>query len=299
MRAAGARIVEVGLPDRHAGAGVRDAEAWEIEGLKKMAAEWKEASDGRVTLRIYPGGVAGDDPDVVRKMRLGTLSAGVLSAVGVGEIDKSVYALGIPLMYDSYEEVYWVHGKMRAGLEAGLADDLDDLGLDQDLRGRRVDGLDERHRFLHGPFAPLRRLIDRNVRVVNRADQFTNRLSGDPPHHVQDGELDGGQRDADPQAAQAPLPEAVRREVFGLPAPPFSSLEEAAAWINENLDIPVVGFIAGQTAPPGRRMGHAGAIISGSAGTAEEKIKTFEENGIAVAARPLDIARLVKEALGV
>ena len=66
--------------------------------------------------------------------------------------------------------------------------------------------------------------------------------------------------------------------------------QEAAAWVSENLTIPVVGFIAGQTAPPGRRMGHAGAIISGSAGTAEEKIKTFEENGIAVAARPLDIA---------
>ena len=74
--------------------------------------------------------------------------------------------------------------------------------------------------------------------------------------------------------------------------------QEAAAWVSENLDIPVVGFIAGQTAPPGRRMGHAGAIISGSAGTAEEKIKTFEENGIAVAARPLDIARLIKDALG-
>jgi TRAP-type C4-dicarboxylate transport system substrate-binding protein len=55
-------------------------------------------------------------------MRLGTLSAGVLSAVGVGEIDKSVYALGIPLMYESYDEVYWVHEKMRPGLEAGLAD---------------------------------------------------------------------------------------------------------------------------------------------------------------------------------
>ena len=73
--------------------------------------------------------------------------------------------------------------------------------------------------------------------------------------------------------------------------------QEAAAWINENLDLPVVGFIAGQTAPPGRRMGHAGAIISGSAGTAEEKIKAFEENGIAVAERPLDIARLIQEAL--
>ncbi len=73
--------------------------------------------------------------------------------------------------------------------------------------------------------------------------------------------------------------------------------QEAAAWVKQNLKIPVVGFIAGQTAPPGRRMGHAGAIISGSAGTAEEKIKAFEENGIAVAARPLDIARLVKDAL--
>ncbi len=75
--------------------------------------------------------------------------------------------------------------------------------------------------------------------------------------------------------------------------------QEAAAWVKQNLTIPVVGFIAGQTAPPGRRMGHAGAIISGSAGTAEEKIRAFEENGIKVAARPLDIARLVKEALAV
>jgi succinyl-CoA synthetase alpha subunit len=74
--------------------------------------------------------------------------------------------------------------------------------------------------------------------------------------------------------------------------------QEAARWVRENLDIPVVGFIAGQTAPPGRRMGHAGAIISGSAGTAEEKIKVFEENGIAVARRPVDIRDLIKERLG-
>ncbi len=71
--------------------------------------------------------------------------------------------------------------------------------------------------------------------------------------------------------------------------------QEAAAWVKANLDIPVVGFIAGQTAPPGRRMGHAGAIISGASGTAEEKIKTFEENGIAVAKRPVDIVGLLQE----
>ncbi len=74
--------------------------------------------------------------------------------------------------------------------------------------------------------------------------------------------------------------------------------QDAAVWARENLSVPVVGFIAGQTAPPGRRMGHAGAIISGSAGTAEEKMKIFEENGIAVARRPSDIRDLIREALG-
>ena len=73
--------------------------------------------------------------------------------------------------------------------------------------------------------------------------------------------------------------------------------QDAAAYVKEHLTKPVVGFIAGRTAPPGRRMGHAGAIISGSAGTAEEKIKAFEDNGIAVAKRPVDIVDLVQEAL--
>jgi TRAP-type C4-dicarboxylate transport system substrate-binding protein len=98
---------------------VPDGSSWYLI-LKETAEKWKELSGGRVRVRLYPGGVAGDDPDVVRKMRLGTLSAGVLSAVGVGEIDRSVYALGIPLMYESYEEVYWVQEKMKADLEAGL-----------------------------------------------------------------------------------------------------------------------------------------------------------------------------------
>lgn len=72
--------------------------------------------------------------------------------------------------------------------------------------------------------------------------------------------------------------------------------QEAAVFVSEKMTKPVVGFIAGRTAPPGRRMGHAGAIISGSAGTAEEKIKTFEENGIAVAQRPADIVGLLQAA---
>jgi succinyl-CoA synthetase alpha subunit len=73
--------------------------------------------------------------------------------------------------------------------------------------------------------------------------------------------------------------------------------QEAAQYVLGAIDKPVVGFIAGQTAPPGRRMGHAGAIISGSAGTAVEKMQSFYDNGIAVARRPIEIAELVQEAL--
>jgi succinyl-CoA synthetase alpha subunit len=73
--------------------------------------------------------------------------------------------------------------------------------------------------------------------------------------------------------------------------------QEAAKFVKEQMSKPVVGFIAGQTAPPGRRMGHAGAIISGSAGTAEEKMQAFEDNGIAVMKRPSDVVELVKAVL--
>ena len=71
--------------------------------------------------------------------------------------------------------------------------------------------------------------------------------------------------------------------------------QEAAAFVKEKMSKPVVGFIAGQTAPPGRRMGHAGAIISGSAGTAAEKMEAFEQNGIAVAKRPIDVVQLLRQ----
>lgn len=73
--------------------------------------------------------------------------------------------------------------------------------------------------------------------------------------------------------------------------------QEAAVFVKEKMTKPVVGFIAGQTAPPGRRMGHAGAIISGSAGTAAEKMQAFEENGVAVAKRPIDVVGLLKSRL--
>jgi len=73
--------------------------------------------------------------------------------------------------------------------------------------------------------------------------------------------------------------------------------QEAAQFVKKKMKKPVVGFIAGQTAPPGRRMGHAGAIISGSAGTAAEKMQAFEQNGVGVAKRPIDVVDLLKRAM--
>ena len=74
--------------------------------------------------------------------------------------------------------------------------------------------------------------------------------------------------------------------------------QEAAAFVKQHMRKPVVGFIAGQTAPPGRRMGHAGAIISGSAGTAAEKIEAFEAAGMGIARRPKDFVELLRARLG-
>jgi succinyl-CoA synthetase alpha subunit len=76
-----------------------------------------------------------------------------------------------------------------------------------------------------------------------------------------------------------------------------SAEEEAAAWIKVNLTKPAAGFIAGQTAPPGKRMGHAGAIISGGKGTAREKIAAMNNAGIRMAPSPAMIGRTMQEAL--
>ena len=90
--------------------------------------------------------------------------------------------------------------------------------------------------------------------------------------------------EADPQTTAV----AMMGEIGG------TDEQEAAAFVKQHMKKPVVGFIAGQTAPPGRRMGHAGAIISGSSGTAAEKIESFEAAGMGVAKRPIDFVELLK-----
>ena len=73
--------------------------------------------------------------------------------------------------------------------------------------------------------------------------------------------------------------------------------EDCARWVKDNMRKPVVGFIAGVTAPPGKRMGHAGAIISGGKGTAQEKLEVMEFCGIKVTHNPAEMGKLLKSAL--
>jgi succinyl-CoA synthetase alpha subunit len=76
-----------------------------------------------------------------------------------------------------------------------------------------------------------------------------------------------------------------------------SDEEECARWIKGNMKKPVVGFIAGVTAPPGKRMGHAGAIISGGQGGANEKLAVMEECGIRITRNPAEMGRMMQKIL--
>jgi TRAP-type transport system periplasmic protein len=85
--------------------------------LQEMGAAWQKASHGKVAFRLYPGGVAGDDTDVVRKMRLGTLNAGLLTISGLSDIDRGALVLDVPLAYADYDELDCVLEQISPQLE--------------------------------------------------------------------------------------------------------------------------------------------------------------------------------------
>ncbi len=91
------------------------------KGLEDMAAEWAKISKGKVRVRIFPGGHAGDEPDMIRKMRIGQLHAVALTGAGLSRIAQEVQALQMPMMFRSDAELDYVRGKMRGELEGALA----------------------------------------------------------------------------------------------------------------------------------------------------------------------------------
>jgi TRAP-type C4-dicarboxylate transport system substrate-binding protein len=85
--------------------------------LQEMGEEWRKASGGAVTLRIYPGGVAGDEDAMIRKMRIGQIQAAAITGIGLAYLEPSFYALHIPMMYESDEEFDYVRDRYAPVLE--------------------------------------------------------------------------------------------------------------------------------------------------------------------------------------
>jgi TRAP-type C4-dicarboxylate transport system substrate-binding protein len=98
---------------------VPDGSVWD-KAMRDMGAEWSQATAGRVQLRVYPGGVAGDEPDIVRKLRIGQLQAAAVTTSGLSDIDPAFQVFGIPMFFDSYPELYAVLEKMEPVLERRL-----------------------------------------------------------------------------------------------------------------------------------------------------------------------------------
>lgn len=90
--------------------------------LEDQAAEWRQVSDGRVEVRLYAGGVAGDDPDMVRKLRLGQFQAAALSVEGLSEIDEAFNLFQIPLFFQSIDELFYVIEQLEPVLRERLED---------------------------------------------------------------------------------------------------------------------------------------------------------------------------------
>ena len=98
---------------------VPDGSIWD-KALKEMGAQWQKDSGGEVALRIYAGGVAGDEPDVVRKMRIGQLHAAALTTAGLATIDPAFQIFQLPMVIDGYDELFAVLDGLRPALEKRL-----------------------------------------------------------------------------------------------------------------------------------------------------------------------------------
>jgi TRAP-type C4-dicarboxylate transport system substrate-binding protein len=97
-----------------------DSEWYKV--MENMGAEWKKISGGNVNLSIRAGGVVGDDPDAVRRLRSGSIQAAGLTSVGLGDIDLGVAALQIPMMFDNYAELDFVRDRIAPKLEKRIED---------------------------------------------------------------------------------------------------------------------------------------------------------------------------------
>jgi len=98
---------------------VPDGSVWH-RAMREMGAEWAQATGGRVQLKVYPGGVAGDEPDYVRKMRIGQIQAAAITTAGLAQIDNAFQMFGVPMFFDSYPELYAVLDKMTPILKQRL-----------------------------------------------------------------------------------------------------------------------------------------------------------------------------------
>lgn len=98
---------------------VPEGSLWD-KGLREMGDQWKRKTQGRVSLRIYAGGVAGSESDILRKMRIGQLHAAALTVTGLEEIDPAFAVLNMPLFYDSFEEYLYVLDGLSPQLERKL-----------------------------------------------------------------------------------------------------------------------------------------------------------------------------------
>jgi TRAP-type C4-dicarboxylate transport system substrate-binding protein len=98
---------------------VPEGSVWD-KALRDMGAEWSTGTANRVSLRVYPGGVAGDEPDVVRKMRIGQLQAAAITTAGLASIDPSFNVFNVPMFFTSYPELYATLDKLEPVLRARL-----------------------------------------------------------------------------------------------------------------------------------------------------------------------------------